>query len=133
MENKILTPKELAEEIVRILDEHRARDIKLLYVEKDTSLADYYIIATGNSFTQVRALCDEVDEKLTALGNPPARVEGEKKDTWLLMDFYSVAVHLMTRDAREFYKLDKLWQASEEIDIAYLIEENDQRLVRDKK
>jgi|GEM_PF-96122 len=104
------TPKETAETIIKILDLKKARDIKLLYVEQQTILADYFIICTGTSNTQIRALAGEVREKLEIGGVLPIHVEGENPGNWVLLDYASVIVHIFNREMRDFYKLEKLWQ-----------------------
>ena len=119
-----LTPREIAELAVKVLDSKRARDLKLLYVEKQTVLADYYVLATGNSNTQIRALSGEVEDKLAEAGVKVDHVEGHGNGVWVLMDYGSVAVHIFSREAREFYNLDKLWSDSEQIDITEIIKEN---------
>lgn len=109
--------KALAEAIVAVLASKKANDIKMIYVEKQTVIADYFVIATGNSTTQLHAMCDELEERLSACGCPALHVEGRSSDTWVLADFGTVSVHLFSRTARDFYKLEKLWQDAENIDI----------------
>ena len=113
IEIKMLTdadPKELAEAVAEILDSKKARDIKLLHVEKQTVIADYFVICTGTSRTQIRSLSDEVEYKLSAYGIVPTHVEGADTGVWVLNDYNSVILHVFTGEAREFYKLEKLYQ-----------------------
>lgn len=119
-ENK-MTPRELAEEVVKILDSKKARDIKALYVEEQTILADYFVICCGNSNTQIRALAGEVEEKLKEVSIEPHHVEGFNEASWTILDYGCVIVHIFSREAREFYKLEKLWSDSENIDISSLL------------
>lgn len=119
-ENK-MTPREMAEEIVKILDSKKARDIKALYVEEQTILADYFVICCGNSNTQIRALAGEVEEKLKEMGIEPHHIEGYNEASWTILDYGCVIVHVFSREAREFYKLEKLWSDSENIDISSLL------------
>lgn len=121
MEMKELSPREIAEIAVKALDSKRAKDIKLLYVEKQTVLADYYVLATGNSNTQINALSGEVEHKLTEAGVAVSHIEGHGNGTWVLMDYGTVAVHIFSREARDFYNLDKLWSDSEQIDITPIV------------
>ena len=121
MEMKELSPREIAEIAVKALDSKRAKDIKLLYVEKQTVLADYYVLATGNSNTQINALSGEVEHKLTEAGVAVSHIEGHGNGTWVLMDYGTVAVHIFSREARDFYNLDKLWSDSEQIDITHIV------------
>ncbi|MBE6641470.1 MAG: ribosome silencing factor [Ruminococcaceae bacterium] len=125
MEMKELSPREIAEIAVKALDSKRAKDIKLLYVEKQTVLADYYVLATGNSNTQINALSGEVEHKLTEAGVAVSHIEGYGNGTWVLMDYGTVAVHIFSREARDFYNLDKLWSDSEQIDITPIVTAED--------
>jgi len=116
-----MTPRMLAESIVKILDAKKARDIKLIRIEDKTVLADYFVICGGNSNTQVRALAGEVEEKLEENGITPHHVEGYNEAVWTVLDYSSVIVHVFNREAREFYKLEKLWSDAENIDISGLL------------
>lgn len=118
---KELTPRELAEFIVKTLDSKKARKIKLLRIEDKTVLADYFVICEGTSNTQIRALAGEVEEKLEEIGMPLLHVEGYNEASWTVLDSNSVMTHIFSRDAREFYKLEKLWSDAEDIDISALL------------
>lgn len=105
--------KELAQSIAKVLDDKKAIDISTLTVEKQTALADFLVIATGTSSTHIRALVDEVEFKTREnMSVEPKRIEGMGNQEWILMDYGTVIVHVFTRQAREFYKLDKLWHDS---------------------
>ena len=99
----------LAEEIVKILDANKAGQIKLLRVNDQTVMTDYFVICTGNSSTQVRALAGEVEYRLEQRGIKPYGVEGRDNNSWLIVDYSNVIVHVFSREARDFYKLDKLY------------------------
>ncbi len=114
-------PLELARVIIRILDEKKATNIKLLRVSDSTVLTDYFVICTGHSNTQIKGFADEIDYKLGLCGLEPKGIEGEKDSKWILLDYYSVIVHVFSRDARDFYKLEKLWANAEEVNIDDLI------------
>ena len=117
-------PETIAKFIVAILDSKKARDIKLLHVEKQTVIADYFVICTGMSRTQIRALADEVDFKLSHYGMTPLHVEGADSGIWVLQDYGYVILHVFTDEAREFYKLEKLYQDTTERDISELVTED---------
>ena len=117
-------PEKLAQFIVAVLDSKRAKGIKLLHVEKQTVIADYFVVCTGNSRTQIRALADEVEFKLSQYGISPSHTEGADSGVWVLHDFDSVIVHIFTPDGRDFYKLEKLYQDTTEKDITELITED---------
>ncbi len=114
-------PVELAKAIVKILDEKKAQGIKLLRVSDSTVLTDYFVICTGSSNTQIKGFADEIDYKLGLCGVDPKGIEGNKEAKWILLDYYSVIVHIFSREARDFYKLEKLWANAEEIDISDIL------------
>ena len=101
--------KGVADAIAEILDSKKARDIKVLHVADKTVIADYFVICTGNSSTQVKALAGEVEYRLEQRGIKPYGVEGRDNNSWLIVDYSNVIVHVFSREARDFYKLDKLY------------------------
>ena len=103
------TPEELANAIAEILDNKKGKDVKIIAVGDKTIIADYFVLANGNTNTHVRALADEVEYKLGLTGVDPARVEGREGNGWRVIDYSSVLVHVFDREAREFYNLDKLY------------------------
>lgn len=102
--------RELADAIAEALDAKKARDIKVLHVEDKTVIAEYFVLCTGNSSTQVKALASEVEYRMEKRGVMPYSVEGRDNNSWILVDFSNVIVHVFSRDAREFYNLDKLYE-----------------------
>lgn len=109
-------PEELARAIYDILDAKKGRELKLLHVEQKTVIADYFVICTGNSSTQVKALADEVEYKTTLRGRVPTNVEGRDNVAWIILDYDSVIVHVFSREAREYYNLDKLYSGGREVE-----------------
>lgn len=125
-ENKIFEPKDLAVEILNILYSKKGHNLKMLHVTDQTVITDYFVICTGNSNTQIKALADEVDYKTGLLGVKPKSIEGFREAAWIVMDYSSVIVHIFNRESREFYNLEKLWSDSEVIDIdQYIRKEED--------
>ncbi|MBR5496190.1 MAG: ribosome silencing factor [Oscillospiraceae bacterium] len=114
---------EKTKKIVKILDNKLAEDIKAINIHDLTILADYFVIATGNSNTQVNTLVDEVEYKMTTeYGVKPTRTEGEHSG-WTILDYSDVVVHIFHRETREFYNLDKLWSDGTELDVEEIINE----------
>lgn len=105
----------VAHAIFDVLDAKKARDIKVLRVEDQTVIADYFVICSGNSSTQVKSLGGEVEYKLGLRGVDPAHFEGRDNNAWVILDYSSVIVHIFSREARDFYKLEKLYGDAEEI------------------
>ncbi len=116
-----LSPVEKARKAVMLLDSKKATDISLLKVGDLTILADYFVICTGNSNTQVRALADIVEEEFEKMDILPLSKEGRDGFSWVILDYGDVIVHVFDREMREFYSLDKLWSDAEEIDIKDII------------
>lgn len=102
--------KALAEAIAEILDSKKAKDIKVLHVEDKTVIAEYFVLCTGNSSTQVKALAGEVEYRTELRGVNPYSVEGRDNNSWILLDYSNVIVHIFSREAREFYNLEKLYE-----------------------
>ena len=114
----MLTPKEIAFQVTKALDEKKGMDIKLLRLEKISSLADYFLICTGTSNTHVKTLCDYAEYTMVdKLGEPMLGREGHRGNSWELLDFGSVVVHVFTEEARKFYDLERLWADAEVVDL----------------
>ena len=118
----MMTPKEIAELIVKTLDGKKARDIKLLRTADVTVLADYFVICTANSTTHIKTLADETEHVLEMHGETKLHREGYRSGGWVLLDYGCVVVHLFMDETRKFYNLERLWADAEEVDISGLIE-----------
>ena len=114
-----MTPKELALIAAKALDSKKGNDIKVMEVTDLTSLADYFVICTGSSTTQINALCDCVEEKLEVEGGEKTlRREGHRGGIWVLLDYGCVVVHVFNDEAREFYALERLWNDGKNVDLS---------------
>ena len=121
-EISLLTSKEMIALAVRALDAKKGKDIKVLYTADQTTLADYFVICTGTSNTQVKALSDAVEDAMTKAGEEPHHVEGHRGGQWTLLDYSAIVVHVFTEEAREFYALERLWSDATPVDLdVYLI------------
>lgn len=109
------TPKELAHAIFDVLDAKKAHGIKVLRVNDQTVITDYFVICNGNSGTQVKSLAGEVEYKLGLRGVDPVHFEGRDNNGWIVLDYSSVIVHIFNRENRDFYQLEKLYGDAEEI------------------
>lgn len=118
---ELKTPEDIAKYAVQILDSHKAKNLKLLHVFDHTVIADYFVICTGNSSTQLRSLADEAEYRLGLAGLKPTRIEGDGNCGWMLLDFASVIVHIFDPKAREFYDLEKLYSEDAAVDITELL------------
>ena len=117
----MLTPTEVAEYVVHALDSKKAQEIKLLRTSEITILADYFIICTAGSTTQLKTLSDEVEKILKKKGELPLRREGHRSSGWVLIDFGCVVVHIFLQEDRDFYTLERLWGDADDIDISSFI------------
>ena len=117
----MLTPTEVAGFVVSALDSKKAKDINLLRTTEITILADYFVICTAGSTTQLKTLSDEVEKTLKKNGESPLRREGHRSGGWILIDFGCVVVHLFLQEERDFYTLERLWGDADDIDISSLI------------
>lgn len=94
---------------VRFALEKKAYDLVLMEVGELTSLADYFLICTGRSDTQVQAITQSIEENLGRLGIRPLSVEGYSRGQWVVVDYGDVVVHVFYEPLREFYDLERLW------------------------
>lgn len=116
-----MTPMELAVNAAKILDSKKGLDIKVLETGPLTTLADYFVLCTASSSTQVKALSDACEKELKDLGEPPHHVEGHRGGTWILLDCSSVVIHIFMEEARAFYDLERLWSDAKEMDLSGII------------
>ena len=119
-----MTSNEILKNAVKILDGKKAEQLTAIKIKDLTILAEYFIIASGNSNTQVRAMADEVEFKLGEMGLRPYKVEGYQTANWIVLDYSTVVIHIFLRETREFYNLERLWAEGEQVDISHLLKQN---------
>lgn len=95
--------------LCEVLNNKKALDILAVNVADKTIIADWFIIASGRSTTQVKALCDELEEKAAERGLIARRKEGYQEGRWIVVDFGTILVHLFHPEEREYYNLERLW------------------------
>ncbi len=102
--------KGLAVFCARLAEEKLAKDVLLLDLTKvDSSPAEYFVIATCDSVPQVAAVADLIMDKVSEVGLSKPKTEGFDAKEWVLMDFFDVVTHVMLRESRDYYKIEKLW------------------------
>ena len=111
---------ELAKKIVKALDDKLARDIEVIKTDEVTIVADYFIIATANSNTHIRALADEIEYQLEQEDIRPDHIEG-RATGWVLMQYSGVVVHIFLEDSRQYYNLERLWDDAAKLDVSQLL------------
>ena len=117
----MISAREVALTVTKALDEKKGMDIKLLKIDKVSSLADYFLICTGTSNTHVKTLCDYAEYSMDQLGEPMLSREGHRGNTWELLDYGSVVIHVFTDEARKFYDLERLWADAEVVDLKDIV------------
>ncbi len=112
--------KKMAKLAYEALDEKKGEDIKIIDISNISVLADYFIIANGSNDSQVRALVDNVEDKLAKEGFELKQTEGQGLGSWVLMDFGSIIVHVFDKENRLFYDLERIWRDGTYIEVESL-------------
>ena len=107
--------KKIVEVAVRAIDSKRGSDIDVIKVDDLTVLTDYFVIATASSNTQLKAIADEVEYKLSEAGFEPHHIEGKTSD-WICLDYIGVVIHILYKEQRGFYQIERLWNDGESVD-----------------
>ncbi len=114
----VLTGTDLVERIAAIASDKKAIDIRLLDVREIVGYTDFFVICSGNTERQTRAIYEGIYDELKRDGVLPRRVEGERQGTWILMDYLDAVVHVFTPDARAYYRLEQLWGEAPALSVA---------------
>ena len=107
--------KEMARIAVEALEEKKAEDIRIIDIAKVSVIADYFIITNGTNSNQVKAMADEVEERLGRAGHSPKHIEGYLNGNWILMDYGDIVLHIFDSQNRVFYDLERIWRDGEEV------------------
>ena len=116
-----MTSYEMAVGLAKALDSKKGLNIKVLKTQELTTLADYFVLCTATSTTQVKAMSDACEEAMEKQGERVHHIEGHRDGAWLLMDFSCVIVHVFTDEARKFYDLERLWADAQEVDLSEIL------------
>jgi ribosome-associated protein len=106
----IINPDEFAQKIKEWIEAKNGDDIEVIDVTEMTSIANYFVIASGSSERQVKAIAENIEYEAQKLEIFPKGVEGLREARWILLDYYDVIVHIFHAEEREFYNLEKLWK-----------------------
>ena len=112
-----MTVENITKVIYDAIDDKLGKDIAILNIGAVSSLCDYFVIATASSQRQVKAIADSVQDAFTAEGIEPRAKEGYDTQTWILLDYADIIVHVFDEENREFYNLEKLWKDAPYVDI----------------
>ena len=121
----MLNTKEIIAAAVKALSDKKGMDLKVLYTADQTTLAEYFVICSGTSNTQVRALAEAVEEALSKAGEEPHHIEGHRGGLWTRLDYSAVVVHVFTEEGREFYDLERLWSDAAAVDVSEYLTADD--------
>ena len=113
--------RQLMENIVKSADDKKAQNITVLDIGELTTLCDYFVICEGGSSTQVKAIADEVEAKLSEQGVQVNGIEGFSSADWILMDYGDAVLHIFTPQSREFFNIENLWSDGKPVDIENII------------
>ena len=117
----MLSAKEVAYEVTKALDSKKGMNIKLLKIDQVSTLAEYFLICTGTSNTHVKTLCDYAEYAMEQIDEPLLGREGHRGNSWELLDYGAVVIHVFTEEAREFYNLERLWADAEQVDLTGIL------------
>ncbi|RMF68070.1 MAG: ribosome silencing factor [Calditrichaeota bacterium] len=112
-----MTSKQLAERVAHLSLEKKATDVLILDLRPLSSMTDYFVICTGETNTQVKAISEHISEKLKKDRIRPLHIEGLLSQEWVLLDYVSVVVHVFQPHKREFYNLERLWGDAETVEV----------------
>ena len=107
---------EMARVAYQALDEKKGEDIRVIDISGISVIGDYFVITNGTSDSQVRALVENVEEKMHKAGYAAKETEGHRSGAWVLIDFGDVIVHIFDRENRQFYNLERIWNDGKRID-----------------
>jgi len=113
-----MNPQEIIDLIIKALEDRKAQSISIIDVMGKTSVTDTLIIASGTSSRQVSSIAEYVVEQARKNHIEPIGVEGQQASEWVLVDLGDVIVHVMKKETREFYQLEKLWDTDESTEIS---------------
>jgi ribosome-associated protein len=102
---------------IKAADDKKALDIVALDISQVCSFADYFLLCSGDSSRQIQAIAEEVREKLAAGGHRPAHIEGFDHAEWILLDYMDLVVHIFSKQARDYYDLERLWRDAKVLDL----------------
>jgi ribosome-associated protein len=104
-----MTPERLACRAAELICDRQGDDVVIMDLRRHSPLADYFVLATASSAVHGRAIAEELRERLKREGEPVHHVEGAENGVWVLLDYFSVVVHILLGEVRQFYGLERLW------------------------
>lgn len=112
-----ISANEMAKLAIKAIEDKKAEDITIIDISEISTIADYFIICSGNNHSQIQAICDSVDEMLGRNGINAKQVEGYESATWVLMDYRDIIIHVFDKQNRLYYDLERIWRDGKKIDV----------------
>ena len=112
-----MNPKEMAVLAKAALEERKAEDVRVINIEKISTLADYFLIASGSNRNQLQAMAESVEEAFDKKGIRPKNIEGYQGASWILMDYGDIVLHLFDTENRLFYDIERIWRDGVPVDL----------------
>ncbi len=109
---------DLVKKAIQALDDKKAEDITVIDIREISTIADYFVIASGSNQNQLAAMQDSVDEAMYKEGIQARQIEGNRSSTWILMDYQDIIIHLFSKEDRLFYDLERIWRDGKVVDVA---------------
>lgn len=102
--------KEMAQLAIKAMEDKKAEDVRIIDITGVSTIADYFIICSGNNASQIQAICDNVDEMLGRAGFEKKQIEGYESANWVLIDYRDIIVHVFDKQNRIYYDLERIWR-----------------------
>ena len=115
-----MTCKEALKIAVNSLEEKKGEQIKIIDISKISVVADYFVIASGKNVNQIRAMADEVEEKLSKVKIEPKQIEGYNTASWILMDYRDFIIHIFNEEQRLYYDIERIWSDGKNVEVVDL-------------
>ena len=105
----MMNSKEMVKAAAAAIEEKKGEKVKIIDISKVSVIADYFVIASGKNANQIRAIADEIEEKLGREGVTPKQIEGYQNAGWVLMDYRDIIIHIFNEEERLFYDIERIW------------------------
>lgn len=109
--------KEILKIAINALEEKKGENIKVIDISRISVMADYFVIVSGKNLNQIKAMADEVEDKLSKAGVEPKQIEGANSSGWILMDYRDFIIHIFNEDQRLYYDIERIWSDGTSIEL----------------
>jgi len=114
----MINEKEALKIAIKAIEEKKGDNIKVIDISNVSVMADYFVIASGKNINQIKAMADEVEEKLSKERIEPKQIEGANSSGWILMDYRDFIIHIFNEEQRLYYDIERIWSDGKSIDLA---------------